>query len=82
MKYKIEKDILSLNQIIIEGEVMEKSFYCPECKSKLEEITGCGSVGYFCDHCKKLISRKAILTEEQVSKKAVEKEVQQSPTEK
>ncbi len=48
---------------------MEKSFYCPDCSHKLEEIKGCGSVGYFCDHCKKLISKKSILTEDQLAKK-------------
>lgn len=47
---------------------MEKYFYCPECTNKLEEIKGCGSVSYFCNHCNKLISRKAILTEDQLSK--------------
>lgn len=45
---------------------MVKLYYCPECKSKLEEISGCGSVSYFCDKCKKLISRQRMLTEEQV----------------
>lgn len=60
---------------------MEKSFYCPECSHKLEEIKGCGSIGYFCDYCKKLISRKVMLTEEQLVKKTAEKEIQQLPTE-
>lgn len=45
---------------------MEAENYCPECKSKLEKISGCGSIGYFCNKCNKLISRKRILTEEQV----------------
>lgn len=47
---------------------MEKDYYCPECGFKLEKIEGCGSVGYLCDKCKKLISRKRILTEEQTKK--------------
>lgn len=51
---------------------MEESFYCPDCNNKLEEIKGCGSVGYFCDHCKKLISKKSILTEVQMKDKDVE----------
>ena len=47
---------------------MEKDYYCPECNSKLEKIEGCGSVVYLCDKCKKPISRKRILTEEQIKK--------------
>lgn len=47
---------------------MEKEYFCPECNSKLEKIEGCGSVGYLCDKCKKLISRKRILTKEQIEK--------------
>lgn len=40
--------------------------YCPECKSELEIIKGCGAVNYFCDKCKKLISSKAVIKEEEV----------------
>lgn len=39
------------------------TYYCPECGKELECIRGCGSTGYFCNECKKLISSKAILTE-------------------
>jgi len=38
-------------------------YYCPNCRSELEEISSCGSVGYFCNKCNELISRKRILTE-------------------
>jgi ribosomal protein L37AE/L43A len=47
---------------------MEESFYCPECKNKLEKMKGCGSISYFCNHCNKLISRKAMLKEEEALK--------------
>lgn len=45
---------------------MEKEYYCPECNSKLEKIEACGSKSYFCNKCKKLISKKGILTIEQM----------------
>jgi|GEM_PF-738729 len=47
---------------------MPKIYYCPECKNELEELSGCGVVGYFCNSCKKLISRKKMLTEEELQK--------------
>ncbi len=34
-----------------------EDFNCPDCSAKLNEISGCGSVSYFCSECKKLISR-------------------------
>ena len=37
--------------------------YCPECGNEIECIKGCGSTGYFCNTCKKLISSKCVLTE-------------------
>ncbi len=52
---------------------MEEQYFCPECKGLLEKIQGCGSVGYFCDNCKKLVSRKRILTEEQLKDKDLNK---------
>ena len=39
------------------------TYYCPECSNVIECIRGCGSTGYFCNKCKKLISSKAVLTE-------------------
>ena len=39
------------------------TYYCPDCGRVIECIRGCGSTGYFCNECKKLISSKAVLTE-------------------
>ena len=39
------------------------TYYCAECGSVIECIKGCGSTGYFCNKCRKLISSKAVLTE-------------------
>lgn len=41
-----------------------QEFYCPTCEGKLEEQSACGSVSYFCDTCKSLVSRSKMLTEE------------------
>lgn len=38
-----------------------EEFYCPACKKKLDRYEGCGSVGYFCSTCKKLVSRSKML---------------------
>ena len=55
---------------INEGDKVENEFYCPECKSKLEKISGCGSVSYFCQKCNSLISRKRILSEKEAKEEA------------
>ena len=39
-------------------------FYCPTCQSELEEQSSCGSVSYFCDTCKSLVSRSKMLSED------------------
>lgn len=44
------------------------TYYCPECGSVIECIRGCGSTGFFCNKCNKLISSKVVLTEEPVKK--------------
>lgn len=44
------------------------TYYCPECGNEVECIQGCGSTGYFCNKCNKLISSKAILTEASTKK--------------
>lgn len=44
-------------------EVIKMTYYCPECGKVIECIRGCGSTGYFCNNCNKLISSKAVLTE-------------------
>ena len=42
---------------------MEK-FICPICKGEIEVIRGCGSEGFFCNNCKRLISSKEVIKEE------------------
>lgn len=44
---------------------MEPEKYCPDCLGELEKLGSCGTVGYFCDHCKTLVSKSKILTEEE-----------------
>lgn len=44
---------------------MEEKHYCPACLGELEKIASCGTVGYFCDHCKTLVSKSKMLTEEE-----------------
>ncbi len=41
-------------------------FYCPKCQSVLEEHNSCGSVSFFCDTCKELVSRSKMLSEEDI----------------
>lgn len=44
---------------------------------KLEKLGSCGTVGYFCDHCKTLVSKSKMLTEEErkeLNLKEVEKD--------
>ena len=48
---------------------MVKDYYCPHCSSKLEVMNSWGSLSYFCMECKMLVSRKKILTKEQVEEK-------------
>jgi uncharacterized protein YlaI len=52
---------------------VEKAYYCPDCNHKLELMSGCGSVSYFCNTCKLVISRKRILSEEEVLQKVTQK---------
>jgi hypothetical protein len=42
------------------------------CSAQLERLYSCGSESYICNQCKKLVSRKNILTEEEVVSKVVE----------
>ena len=44
---------------------MEQLKYCPACLGELEKLGSCGTVGYFCDHCKTLVSKSKMLTEEE-----------------
>jgi len=41
----------------------QKKHYCPTCNGELEMLSGCGAVGYFCNHCRKLVSRSKMLDE-------------------
>lgn len=44
---------------------MEPKKFCPTCLGELEKLGSCGTVGYFCDHCKTLVSKSKILTEKE-----------------
>lgn len=55
---------------------MEQKFYCPNCFGELEKLTGCGTVGYFCNSCKILISRSKMLTHEEMEKCSLKKSEQ------
>jgi DNA-directed RNA polymerase subunit RPC12/RpoP len=60
-----------------EGEFMGDSYYCPDCSHKLEAMSGCASVSYFCNKCKRLISRQRILNEDQIVRKVVKVVIEQ-----
>ena len=49
-------------------ENANKIYYCPTCDGELEMLSGCGAVGYFCNHCRKLVSRKKMLSEPGVAR--------------
>ena len=55
---------------------MEDQYYCPDCGHKLEVLSGCGSVSYFCNTCKLIISRKRIINKEQLIEKTVQKVIE------
>jgi hypothetical protein len=44
-------------------ENINKKYYCPTCNKELEMLSGCGAVGYFCNQCRKLVSRSKMLLE-------------------
>ncbi|MDF2614391.1 MAG: hypothetical protein K0S71_2177 [Clostridia bacterium] len=57
------------------GEVkLMKKYYCPTCKKEVEVLEACGSSSYFCNNCKKLISSKAILEEQDLEEEKVQNE--------
>jgi hypothetical protein len=56
---------------------MEKSYYCPDCSHKLERMSGCGSVSYFCHYCKAVVSRKRIISEENMIEAVAAKVVEE-----
>lgn len=45
---------------------MEPKKFCPTCLGELEKLGSCGTVGYFCDQCKTLVSKSKMLTEEEI----------------
>lgn len=45
---------------------MKEKHYCSTCKKEVELIAACGATNYFCNHCKRLVSSKSVLTEEQL----------------
>lgn len=47
---------------------MEEKMYCPICYKELELMAACGAAQYFCKECKRVISSKKLLTEEEVKK--------------
>lgn len=51
---------------------MKEKVYCPTCKNELELIAACGAANYFCNHCKKLVSSKAVLKQQEHKEKFVE----------
>lgn len=52
----------------------KQQFYCPTCQSVLEEQSSCGSISFFCDQCKTLISRSKMLSEDALRALDIEKE--------
>lgn len=47
-----------------------KKYICPEChEQEVEEVNACGASTYFCNHCKKLISKSRIIEAEEKNKK-------------
>ncbi len=44
-------------------ENTNKKYYCPACNGELEMLSSCGAVGYFCNHCRKLVSSSKMLSE-------------------
>lgn len=45
-------------------------YICPDCqKQEVEEINACGASNYFCNNCKKLISKSRVIKPEENTKK-------------
>lgn len=45
---------------------MTNKYYCPYCKNQLDVLDSWGTISYYCMECNMLISRKKILTEEEL----------------
>ena len=60
---------------------MMEAYYCPDCGNELERISGCGTVGYMCDTCKHLVSKKKILTKQELEALKEEASRKEDPAE-
>jgi len=61
---------------------MEQIYYCPKCSGELERIASCGTVGYFCNSCRNLVSKSKILTHDEMEKSTIEKSEDENENEK
>ena len=43
---------------------LKEKYLCPHCHQEVELIAACGATNYFCNHCKKLVSSKAVIKKE------------------
>ena len=53
---------------------MMKEYYCPYCENKLDVLDGWGSISYYCQECNMIVSRKKILTKEELLEKNLQLE--------
>lgn len=49
-----------------------KFYHSAKCSYELEKIASCGTVGYFCNSCKNLVSKSKILTHEEMERDTTE----------
>ena len=56
-----------------------EDYYCPKCFDQLERLSGCGAVGYICNSCKNLISRKQMLTLQEMEEAKRRRHEENSP---
>ncbi|MGL4797978.1 MAG: zinc-ribbon domain-containing protein [Cellulosilyticaceae bacterium] len=48
---------------------MKEKYMCPECgQQEVEKVNACGSSTYFCNNCKKLISKSRIEENDKMKK--------------
>lgn len=41
---------------------MDKKYICPDCNQKeVEQVNACGASNYFCNYCKKPISKSRVI---------------------
>ncbi len=51
---------------------MKEKVYCPTCKKELELIAACGAANYFCNYCKKLVSSRSVLKQEDIKEESID----------